>query len=304
MDKSKMEMMEEADWDRLIYQLERGLCTPFVGAGASLSVLPSGRALSRILADRWGYTGKHSEDLPHVIQFGGMKFGDLPHVKEIVRDELDVGRVPDFTDPHEPHGLLAGFDLPIFLTTNFDDFIARSLMAVGKTPTSAICPWNSDIPADANLVSGDAVWKPEPNNPLVYHLHGALTDPGTLVLAEDDYHEFIWTLSAEAATGQRQMLPPAVLKALTRQPLLFMGYSLQDLSFRILFRELNKTIPGISKRKHVSIQLEPATGVDGWGVEELMKQLRWYYGDWKITVYWGGAAEFCAELRDRMAARK
>nr|WP_062337903.1 SIR2 family protein [Herbidospora sakaeratensis] len=300
-----MREMEQHDWNQLIYQLKRGLCTPFVGAGASLSVLPSGRALSRKLAKRLGYRGKNSYDLPHVAQFGGMKQGELGHVKEIVRDELTLGRVPDFADPHEPHGLLAGFPFPVFVTTNFDDFIARSLVAAGKTPTSVICPWNSDIPADEKLLASESVWKPEPDTPLVYHLHGALSDPATLVVAQDDYHEFVRNLAMESATGQRKMIPPAVLKALARQPLLFVGYSLQDLSFRMLFQDLNTSIPGISRRKHVSIQLEkPKTDAEKEEKKNLELQLDWYYRGWTIAVFWGGVAAFCAELRSRMGADK
>ncbi|NAS25438.1 hypothetical protein GT755_27615 [Herbidospora sp. NEAU-GS84] len=296
-----MDEMQEHDWERLTYQLKRGRCTPFVGAGASVSVLPSGGALSHKLAEILGYTGKYADDLPYVAQWGGIKH-DLVHIKEMVRDILDVGLAPDFSNPEEPHGLLAGFPLPVFVTTNFDDFIAQSLLAVGKSPTSVICPWKSDITTEENVLASEAVWKPEPLAPLVYHLHGALTDPASLVIAHDDYHEFTRNLAVESATGQRKMLPPSVLKALTREPLLFVGYSLQDISFRMLFQELIKSIPGISQRKHVSIQLERVTGDEDRDVEDLKLQLDSYYRGWKITVFWGGAAAFCAELRARMGA--
>ncbi|GAA0439333.1 hypothetical protein Acor_14120 [Acrocarpospora corrugata] len=297
-----MHEMKEADWERLIYQLQSGHCTPFVGAGASMGVLPSGATLSRKLARQWGYPGRDSDELHRVTQFGGIKYGDLIHAKELVRDELATGALPDFTDPCEPYGLLAGFNLPVYVTTNYDDFIARALLAAGKRPNTAICPWNAGIAFDEKLFSSEAGWDPKPETPLVYHLHGALHDPASFVLAEEDYLEFLRNLAAEGLTGNWRMLPPSIQAALTRRPLLFVGYSLQDWTFRVLFQELSKSVPGINRRRHVSIQVAPTPTPSGWSIRDLERQLDWYYRGWEISVFWGGTREFCTELRSRMVS--
>ncbi|MEO3858462.1 SIR2 family protein [Acrocarpospora sp. B8E8] len=295
------EMVEE-DWERLVYQLRSGHCTPFVGAGASLSVLPSGRELSERLAEKYDYPGPDSTELPRVAQYAAMKYGDLDHVKYLVRDELmKDDPVPDFKDENEPHAMLASFDLPVYLTTNYDDFIVQALAARRKTARAAVCPWSETITPDP-LFGDTAGWNPAPASPLVYHLHGAMRDPATFVLAEDDYMVFLRNLVIERTTGNSRMFPPSILAALTTRPLLFVGYSLQDWSFRALFQEMGRSIPGISRRRHVSIQLSPTRGTSGWTVRDLELLLAWYYREWQISVFWGGTKEFFTELRNRMGA--
>lgn len=294
-----MSEMSEEDWERLIYQLRAGHCTPFVGAGASSSVLPSGRQLSEILAERCGYPGPNPTELHRVAQYAGIKYGDLDHIKHLVRDELARdGRVPDFSDKNEPHAVLADFPLPVYLTTNYDDFIVRALDDRRKDARAAVCPWNETLTPDP-LFADTAGWNPSKDNPLVYHLHGAMRDPSSFVLAEDDYWLFLRNFVVERVTGGRRMFPPSILAALTTRPLLFVGYSLQDWSFRLLFQELGRSIPGISRRRHVSIQLAPTSG---WTVRDLENELGWYYREWQISVFWGGTEQFCTELRERMGA--
>ncbi|GGK87484.1 hypothetical protein Ppa06_52090 [Planomonospora parontospora subsp. parontospora] len=294
--------MGDAEWERLIYQLRSGDCTPFLGSGACVGTLPTGTALSREMARRWGYPYGDDHDLPRVAQFGAIKYGDAVHVKRLVCDELDAADPPDFLHPLEPHGLLAEFPLPVYLTTNYDDFIFRSLKAVGKRPNVAVCPWNKDIAYAEKLFSNEAGWNPQPDTPLIYHLHGNLQDPTSIVLAEDDYLEFLTSLAAEGVAGSQRMLPTSILAALTRRPLLFIGYSLQDWTFRVLFRGLLRAVPGINRRRHISVQLAPSLDTSKADVKDVQRQLARYYEDWRISIFWGTAEEFCMELRRRMGS--
>lgn len=291
--------MRDEDWERLIYQLRAGHCTPFVGAGASASVLPSGAELSERLAAMCGYPGPNGTELLRVAQYAGVKYGDLHYVKNRVRDVLtEDTRTPDFGNPNEPHALLADFPLPVYLTTNYDDFIVQALATRTKSAMAAICPWTETIAPDP-LFAETAGFNPSPATPLVYHLHGAMRDPSSFVLAEDDYMVFLRNFIIERTNGTNRMFPPSILAALTTRPLLFVGYSLQDSTFRMLFQELGRSIPAISRRRHVSIQLAPTSG---YTIEDMEGLLNWYYAEWQISVYWGGIDEFCKELRERMGA--
>jgi len=292
--------MGEAEWERLLDQLNSGDCTPFLGSGACVGTLPTGTALSRDMARRWDYPFADDHDLPRVTQFAVMRYGDSVYVKRRICDELDAGGAPDFLDPLEPHALLASFPLPVYLTTNYDDFILRSLEAVGKSPNVAVCPWNKGLAYAEDLFSSEAGWNPKPEAPLIYHLHGNLRDPASLVLAEDDYLEFLTNLAVDGVAGGQRMLPTSILAALTRRPLLFIGYSLQDWTFRVLFHGLLKAVPGINRRRHVSVQLAPSLASTKADVLEVQRQLARYYEDWRISIFWGTAEEFCHELRRRM----
>ncbi|WP_155354234.1 SIR2 family NAD-dependent protein deacylase [Acrocarpospora macrocephala] len=290
--------MKDADWERLISQLRKGACTPFLGAGACAGSLPSGAQLSERLAARWGYPFGDRANLTKVTHYGAMKFGESIHVKEQVCAELAAAGVPDFSDPLEPHGLLAGFPFPVYLTTNYDDFIYQSLKAAGKDPNVALCPWHGGLAFDEDLFRHKAGWNPGPDAPLIYHLHGRIQDPSSLVITEDDYLEFVFNLAYDRAAETPIMLPAAVMRALTTRSLLFVGYSLQDWTFRFLFNSLHRAVPGINRRRHISVQLAPS--VDGTAVGDLQRELQRYYEDWKVSIFWGTPAQFCEQLRERM----
>lgn len=290
--------MDERDWERLIFQLTKGACTPFLGAGACAGVLPSGSELSQTLADQWEYPYPDKGNLTKVAQYGTVKFGEAVYVKEKICQVLSTGAIPDFGDPAEPHAMLARFPLPVYLTTNYDDFIVRSLRAVGKDPNVMLCPWNPGITFDEEFFRRKIGWNPQPDAPLVYHLHGRLGMPESIVVSEDDYLEFLTNLAFDRAADEPTMLPPVILGALTTRSLLFIGYSLQDWTFRLLFNSLNRAVPGINRRRHLSVQLSPEG--DDAAVKVLQRQMEQHYGEWKVSIFWGTAEEFSKQLLGRM----
>jgi hypothetical protein len=165
----------------------------------------------------------------------------------------------------------------------------------------AVCPWaledhpearHGDEPFD---LIGDAV------RPLVYHLHGSWERPRSLVLTQRDYLEFLANVvAAKGNDDDHRMIPPQILTALATRPLLFIGYSLQDWTFLVLFHGLLRNIPLINRRRHVSVQLPPPVN-DGPDARTLaMRFLTHHLDGWNISIYWGTAAQFCAEIRTRM----
>ena len=88
--------------------------------------------------------------------------------------------VPDLLVGALPVGsLLAGFPLPVFLTTNYDDFLVKALREQGKDPQPEVSPWWQTGTGGIPLI-------PEPtvDKPVVYHLHGRWEEPRSLVLTE------------------------------------------------------------------------------------------------------------------------
>ncbi|WP_449065235.1 SIR2 family NAD-dependent protein deacylase [Planomonospora algeriensis] len=287
--------MDDADWQRLINQLRRGDCTPFLGAGACRT-LPTGTALSREYAARYGYPFADAHNLARVMQY----------VEAVVRDPVDLkdevcrllqshGRPPP-GDPADPHALLAGFPLKVFLTTNYDNFLHEALRASGKEPHSTVSPWWDAAPADVPVLP-----EPTAERPLVYHLHGTWSRPASLVLTEADYLAYLVNMVDASAGDGRHPLPTPVLEAMTHRPLLFIGYSLQDWTFRVLFHGLARSTPRSNKRRHVSVQLMPEVSDSaGDAVDKAKRYLVHYLNGWNISIFLGTAAEFCEELRRRM----
>ncbi|WP_459799750.1 SIR2 family NAD-dependent protein deacylase [Herbidospora sp. RD11066] len=290
--------MEEHDWERLVRQLGKGACTPFLGAGASADVLPMAAKLSEELADEWDYPHADRDVLINVAQHGVIKFGESATVKEQICERLRGIGPPNLSKRHEPYKLLSSLPIPVYMTTNYDDLILQSLRTAGKSPNVALCPWNSGIEYDRALFDDHAGWDPAPEAPLVYHLHGRWEEPSSIVVCEDDYHEFIFNLALDRGTESSKMLPPAIFEALTARTLLFIGYSMRDSTFRFMFDSLLRAVPAINRRRHISVLLPPR--VDSAKLKDQQKWLDRYYEKWQVTIFWGTASEFCRQLRRRM----
>ncbi|TQS25378.1 SIR2 family protein [Microbispora sp. KK1-11] len=287
--------METSDWERLITQLRHGDCIPFFGAGAVAGRLPTGHALARELAEKYDYPFGDRHDLSHVVQFATIRYGDSTYVKSALARRLSEVPQQPF-DQSNVHSVMAGFPLPLYITTNYDDLVSQALKAAGKDPTVALSPWYT-YPGET-YPSHDL--DPRPARPLVFHLHGSLHDPRSMVLSEDDYLEFLVRLTEDRGAGKSDLIPPAVTRALTQKPLLFLGYSMQDWSFRTLFRGLLQVMPSVLRRRHVSVQLLPYAATEH-EQEQARNYLTRYFEGLNTTLFLGTVSEFCEELRNRMA---
>jgi hypothetical protein len=85
---------------------------------------------------------------------------------------------------------------------------------------------------------------------------------------------------------------------------LFLGFSLDDWKFRILFRTImQKGGASLLKKPdylHVGVQLDPDdyTPADAIRIKKLLKD---YFTASKINIYWGSSADFLRELNKRLA---
>jgi SIR2-like domain len=291
--------VNDRDWHRLVEQLGRGECTPFLGAGACHPTLPTAGQLSEIWAKEYNYPFLDRTNLPRVMQHAALLEGDHVTVKQHVADTLRSRGRPDFAVNTESHALLAKLPLSVYLTTNYDDFMVSALKRENKRPHLAICPWYEGARPDARLAD-DTDFVPSVDEPIVYHLHGSFQDPRSLVLTEEDYLEFLITLAMDRGAGGRELIPTPILPHITKWPLLFIGYSLQDWTFLVIFHGLLRTVAGVQKRRHVSVQCPPLPDGDPKARARAKKYLTSYFEEWKISVFWGTAQEFCTELRFRL----
>jgi hypothetical protein len=277
-----------------VTQLRNGECTPFLGADACHPALPTGGDLSAEWADRYGYPFPDSaRELPRVMQYAAIVEGDAVYVKEQVKETLLARGRPDLTDARQPHALLAGLPLSVYVTTNYDDFMVDALRGAGKQPRVLVCPWDDPEPAadalDRGLAPADA------DQPVVFHLHGSFADARTMVLTEDDHLEFMTNLSAHRTTIS-QIIPTPVIPALKNRPLLFVGYRFEDWTFRVLFHGLLRTLAPVHLRRHVSIQIAPGPNADPGLEARARRYFEQYFDRSHITVFWGTTGEFCVRL--------
>lgn len=279
--------VNENDWNLIIKRIEKGNCTPFLGAGASASRLPLGGDIAEKWVTEFNCPMKGCRDLLRVAQYLAVNNSDAMFPKErIVEEFFSNVKLPDFEKPDEPHRVLAELPLPVYVTTNYDDFMLAALRSRNKNPRHEMCRWNTLLQEHRSVF--DDGFEPTPVEPVVFHLHGCYQSLNSLVLTEDDYLDFLVNLG----NNPRKLLPQRITTSLTGASLLFVGYSLADWDFRVLFREIVMHMEGSLRRVSVAVQLRP---------EEALMEKYWqdYFQLANMKVYWGTAEDFAADLDRR-----
>ncbi len=307
-------------WRGLISNIKRGRCTPIIG--------PRGRGhwgLSlKKLVETWdaeyGYPFPVSNNNPTPIaQYMAVSQGEdfpryevlealLDAVMEQLPEDLKPRNTPDTLtelveqvgwqeltaeDPYDIHNVLASLDLPLYLTTNYDNFMTEALKAQGKQPVREICRWNELLDFVPSIFEDDPSYEPTVEEPLVYHLFGNDQEVDSIVLTEDNYFDFLVNIASEP-----DRIHPIVRAALMNTALMFVGYDLNDWGFRILMHALVKQ--GQRRRrglKHVGVQINPAQ-LQAQDIETAREYLKLAFQVDDIDVYLGNVQQFIAELRE------
>jgi hypothetical protein len=298
--------LKDADWDDLLYSIDDQTCTPFIGAGACSFLnkdnepwLPSGSTVSKKLSEKYGYPLDDSDELDRVSQYVAIQNSDMTPKTYIARWLRGISS-PDFSKEeykNTTHAVLADLKLPLYITTNYDEFMESALKSRGRIADIEYCRWNLFLKKQSTQsVCDKSGYKPSQDKPLVYHLHGDLNNPQSMVLTEIDYLDFLINLSKE------EILPDQISTALNSTSLLFVGYRLRDINFRFIFRSLMQLLgEGIGAGLQLpSISVQLPSGFTEERKDQGIRYLDEYSKNmFKVRVYWGDANEFSQELRAR-----
>jgi hypothetical protein len=287
--------MNEEDWKVLLGRIREGKCTPFLGAGINRGILPLGGQIAQDWTTEERYPLRFSDDLASVAQFIAVNSDGIAP-KEKMLEILRQAPKPDFSKPDERLACLralAELPLPVYITTNYDDLMVQALRnsVPRKNPRREVCKWNDDLKCIPTVfVAG---YKPDYANPIVFHLHGSDEFVQSLVLTEDDYLDFLVNISRK-----QKLLPARIQESLTDASLLFIGYRLRDINFRVIYRGLVEKMTGSLRRLSVTVQMKPPDDHSG-DPQAAQQYLNSYFNKLEVRVYWGSAAEFADELRNR-----
>ena len=323
----------EAFWSSLLKEIGHAKCTPFLGPGVTADLLPSPSDLARTLAQEYDYPLTDCDSLARVEQFVATQSlaGPSP---EVIR-YLVAGYRRRMGLPHEPgdsemslteavessnwservqtllegeiHHQLADLHLPLYVTTNFDSFMTLALRA--RLPAEerdrvrrVALAWREEASDEAGHEQSSLVPPPSRQDPVVLHLFGKDDDdPPSMVLTEDDYLDYL----ARVFRDHQALLPGNAKAIVASTSLLFLGYDLHDLAFKVILRGL---LPNLDlkrwKRRHVAVQLEPSA-VDRAHYKDVVGYLQRYFSSYyegRVHVYWGSVHQFVSELHDRWTA--
>jgi hypothetical protein len=300
--------LKEEQWTDLLDSIEQHKCTPFIGAGAcsfqnedGARWLPLGKDIAKKWAEEYDYPLEESSyQLPMVAQFLAIENGDDMYPKKILSRELKQVNPPNFfleKFRNTPYAVLADLNLPIYITTNYDQFMESALKSRARDPVSEFCRWNNyaKLAGIPSAFDKPRKYKPKESEPLVYHLHGDVNTPQSMVLTERDYFDFVVNLNKDP---EALMLPAIVRQALATSSLLFIGYTLEDISFRAIFQGVIGLQGTRFREISVSVQLPPPLTSEK--VDKAQRYLDQYTRNmFEVRVFWGDVCQFVAELRQR-----
>lgn len=308
-------------WKALVNNIRKGTCTPIIGSGMLESLVGSFRDIARDWATTHSYpmAGNEREQLPLVAQYlvvnqepsyardqycEALKAGALRNYgHDLTPEELKgsvqevisaAGAVRRRNEATEPHKILAGLNLPVYLTTNPDNLLSDAILAETKNkPHVLLCPRGDDAEDPSKE---DQEYRATKEEPLVYHLFGHLSKPDSVVLTQDDYFDYLIDVKRSNAIG-----PKIVGASLTNTSLLFLGFQMSDWDFRVFFRGImSQGGRGRLKRyAHVAVQIDPEQerSVDP---ARARKYLETYFSETKINIFWGSAEDFLSRLQRHM----
>jgi hypothetical protein len=249
-------------------------CVPILGAGISHAIykdLNSAALTASLLANFEVPTWVEKElstVAEYIIATADRKYQMRPkaHVASTIRnitsghaDTSNPQLSPKAKDPDGWAALKFLVSLPfqVIVTTNYDNLIEEAAEEVGKTVIKVVCNCFDESHgqiADAFPDNLDNIVRE--NKLIVYHLHGVLNNPASLVLSRDDYVDFLVSFSKDK---DNSMLPQYIHTALTNHPLLLLGYSMDDINFRVLVKAIRATAKISDKSIYpgLSIQVPP-----------------------------------------------
>ncbi|MCB0211494.1 MAG: SIR2 family protein [Anaerolineae bacterium] len=290
-----LQTLDDRDWDSLLYRIKAGQCTPFLGPEIIREIVSTDHEVATGWAREHAYPLHDVHNLPRVAQFLAIKRDPAFPADEFARYLNAIEMQPDYHDPDEPHSFFANLPLPFYITTNYDDFLVQALGHHARNSYREVCRWNRYVKDQPSVFDPGSNVNFGPTNPVVYHLFGHTDLPESMVLTEDDYLDFLVNISRNAA-----IIPRQIEKALVQTSLLFIGYEVSDIRFRILFRGLVASLQRGLRRTSIAVQIEPKPPETGAiTIAQVRDYLQDYLAKDDVRVYWGDSFEFVKELRAR-----
>jgi hypothetical protein len=244
---------------------------------------------------------RHGEELPAELRAAALETASRKELLRLLETLLDYAwQRRQSADPDEPHRVLASLPLPIYITADSSNLLPMALRAAGKQPQVVMCPWNDYTRQAPSIYLAEPDYEPEPARPLVYQLFGRLDEPDSIVLAEDDFFDHLIGI-----TRNKDLIPAAVRHALADTALLFLGFRMDDWTFRVFFRSLLSQ-QGSGRRSHypqIAVQVAPDDDriVDPVRAQRYLEE--YVNRGAAIDVYWGSSQDFVGDLARRWGKR-
>ncbi len=305
---------DEPNYSIIWSELRKGRVVPFLGSGASFD-----HELVHCLADKIEFSSDVPCDRDDLAQVASYCVAEEDRsillsclCEEVFKRGSQVGKIHYFLAD-----LVDLVDVPLLITTNYDDLIEHAFKLKSKPFHLVMHPTDSkDWPDFALWWKSDAD-KPEyyklnefppwleDTNTIIYKMHGGV-DPQTkkcnncvitnCVITEEDHVKFLACMTRQSA------IPVPVSFRLHRRRFLFLGYGLYDWNLRVLLKYL-KAKPISSKVETASNEIHMSTSEDlrSWAIQDHPSKLeKTFWGAYQVKLYDRKIDDFVDKMRTRM----
>jgi SIR2-like domain len=287
--------LDERTWKLLLGRLGDAdrRCTPILGPELSYGSIRARATLARTWAKDLEFPFEERHDLPRVAQYAATMLSAEDARKDFLK-YFKANPAPLHGGDDDAYHILAQLPFPLYLTTNYDSLLFQALeQRKEKKPRQDYCRWKDDL--HEGPTAFDPPYERHVANPVIFHVYGHFGRPDSLVLTEDDYLDFLETVAGEPH------VVPAPVGAAKNTALLFLGYRLRDLDFRVLLRFLNLKQSAERRKIHLCVQLteDPGDPEARRGLSTVEEFLEECCDQLRINVYFGTCHQFLSELHKR-----
>ncbi len=290
--------------ERLASHLLEGKCLPFLGAGASVDPnkpdIPTAARLSELLARKCDLRWHEYIPLSTIAFYFEFYFArdDLNKflAKQIGNPDIEpsasVEKLVEVIRVVEEHqGPL------LVVTTNYDQHFEKTYQKATGRPPEVIVYKGGHNPNDrmAKLHANADEWWDVGDRSALYKMHGCISDPSgqNLVVTEEDYVNFL--TNALSQDEKKRVLHP-VRGKIARGTILFLGYSLSDWNFRVIFKSTAERVEARTTKSY-AVQYNPKPEEEMTDLERARQDsLVEFWGDKKVDIINVDGAQFMGDL--------
>lgn len=242
------------DLKHIFTAIDSGKCLPFLGAGACTDYtdkdgklnkgLPTGYHLAKALAEKCGYSNGKDFDLLKVAEdFVYLHNGSREELEHMVMEALNIG-----CPPRPIHTVLAQLHkIKIMLTSNYDTLLEDELKHYQRLLKVHI--YNSQNHRTGHF-QGTIFF--EERDVILHKMHGSIEQPESIVITRSDYIRYLANLN-DIDRGMPEYFRKTIMPQFT---LLFLGYSLEDWNFQVVWEGVlaNHQRSGVHKYSYALVK--------------------------------------------------
>lgn len=302
-DENKPTYTYEPVLESIAEQILKGNCLFFLGAGASYDSkrksLPTAKVLSRDMAHKCGLEWHDYIPLSTIAFYYEFVRGRKKlnaYLKECIHDEkIEPSRTIEYLI--DIICILEEKKEQTFvITTNYDTHFERAYERVTKRKPEVITytggqDFNkSNIELHTGLNASTSDWF-QTELTTLYKIHGCISDSTdrNLIITEEDYVNFVTNALSQ---DERKRLLRHALARIQNSTILFVGYSLTDWNFRVIFKATTegKESESYALQKHIASDGVPT-----------LEQARWessvkFWDDRNVDIINAEGTDFMADL--------